>query len=127
MANGWSRGPASVVIGFSFPDRYPQSSTSRPTAKSLQIIGGTAEAHQHLRAQVDGLFARTSGNALEEVLRLLLGIEEDEKKRGRTRTRVVEVDDSDSDSDLETAAEVHTPLTKAILQRHCGASFGPNG
>lgn len=68
---------------------------------------------------------------MEKVLNHLLGLGEEEETRGRAgQARMGEVepeDSSESDSDDGRQIMVETVLTKHVLQRPCGASFGPNG
>jgi len=70
---------------------------------------------------------------MEKVLKFVLGVEREEGRRGRERMasggggKGEEMESSESESDEEGEGVVETGLTKHLLQRPCGASFGPNG
>ena len=69
---------------------------------------------------------------MEKVLKFVLGVEREEEMRGREIMasgggKGEEMESSESESDEEGEGVVETVLTKHLLQRTCGASFGPSG
>ena len=120
-----SKTPVHLVL--KFPEGYPKV---QATLSTIEIVGeSTAATRKTLRADVEALVAEP-GNCMEKVLKLLLGIDREdpaESRRGRGILREREPETSESESDDDAPEVANSVLTRQLLQRPCGATFGPNG